>query len=305
MDFSHIEHLLPGHLSVAYLLPYFLLVCLHFFAEPARWTIYHTTLGTSRYLLFLRIFSFTAFASYVFPLKMGLPIRVLLLRTKALMSLTEIAGLLFLDGMLYYAFWGASAVVTALGVTQLPKELHFTAENLAVLSIPVGVIALYVVFRLLRQNPNKKTSDTTGSLQSRITDKFQVLLDLYRKIGARALIWTSLVCCVDILTHIFRHWALLQTLGQTLPITLVATVTCISVFSGLLSMMPMGLGGYDIVLALLLTQAGVPGDVALTVPILNRFGNIAASMLLGIWGGWGLGLNPFDLSRLRRKLNIL
>jgi uncharacterized membrane protein YbhN (UPF0104 family) len=90
--------------------------------------------------------------------------------------------------------------------------------------------------------------------------------------------------------------------GYMLPIEKIFVITSISIFTGLISMMPMGLGGYDITIVLLLTQASVPLEVAIIIPIFNRIGTIFISILFGLRAAYYLSINPFKLEKIRQDL---
>ena len=65
-------------------------------------------------------------------------------------------------------------------------------------------------------------------------------------------------------------------------------------------MMPMGLGGYDAMLVLLLMQFSVDAELAISVAIINRLASIVIGILTGTIGGMRLGLNPFNKKLWRR-----
>ena len=292
---------LVQNLSSLHLALYFLFVCLHFLSEPARWAIYIPSVQQNHFVLFTKIFSFTAFVSYVFPLKMGLPLRILLLKNKANLNVTEISAFLLLDGCVYYALWGMSAVVMTLMITLKPSVFVYPFNIRAFLFIPIIVIILILLHFYIRR---KKQYDSHGKTSKRIIFTIKSWLaeiaQLYQEIKPQVLVTAGLIICIDIASQILRHWALLNVLGYDLPWLDFSVVTCVSIFAGLISMMPMGLGGYDVVIVLLLTQAGIPFNTAIAALILNRFGNIVVSMLLGIWSGWELQMNPFNLSWVKK-----
>ena len=63
----------------------------------------------------------------------------------------------------------------------------------------------------------------------------------------------------------------------------------------MISMMPLGIGGYDLALIFFLSQYGVPPEMALVASVSNHLVNIFWSLVLGVWSGLSLGVNPFSL----------
>jgi len=73
----------------------------------------------------------------------------------------------------------------------------------------------------------------------------------------------------------------------------VFVITTVSIFTGMISMMPMGLGGYDAMLVLLLMQYSIEPEYAVSIAIINRLTILFISIVSGIYGGTQLELNPF------------
>lgn len=281
--------------DAAYLLPFLLLVLLHFLAEPLRWHIYvRDEVSPARYARVLQIFSLTAFITYLMPVKMGLPVRVLLLRTKLGLGLGRISSLLVLDGLMYYGAWGGAALASLLaaagryGVPARTSEL--IAAAVAVLA--VSLLAWLARGRLL-------PGPLLARLRARTGERFRALREFGRGTRPGLAGLSAAVIVADVTSQVLRHWAMLAMLGVSLSWLQLCLITTVSMFTGFISLMPMGLGGYDAMLILLLAQASVPAEVGISTALANRLGSVAVSAVLGMWGGYRLGLSPFRRQWMR------
>ncbi len=265
----------------------------HFLAEPYRWFIYTKNLSENTYNSFFNIFSFTALASYMLPFKLGLPFRIYLLQKVKELNAGMVMALLVLDGLIYYAGWGIAALVGVVvgATTYLNVEQLSVVSGLAVASVGLLWFIFYKYSHYLPDNVLKKLA------------KVKTSLSVIRELKKSQFMMSFLVVTADIGSQIFRHYAIFMMLGVSLSLIQIAMIVCISIFTGIISMMPMGLVGYDATLILLAQQAGVPLEQALLIPLVNRFISLSLSALLGIWGGMKLGYNPFN--GIKRISNLL
>jgi len=284
------------YLSLGFLVPYFLAVGIHFLAEPMRWTLYTYATQGIQLKRPIQIFCFTALLTYLLPFKMGLPARIYLLSKKMSLSLSDITAHMALDGFLYYGFWALSALfgLSYLALTGvLPTE--FSSHSWLAIGIMTGIMFISIAARKWKK-PSSSAQDsestTNRKFSSRVWSTSTKILATCNSHSRRILLSASGIVVLDICSHILRHWALFSMINVELSLAVIAALTCISIFVGLASMMPMGLGGYDLSLALLLAQFGIPWETSLLVPIINRVGNISFSVLVGVWSARGLDLNP-------------
>jgi len=115
-----------------------------------------------------------------------------------------------------------------------------------------------------------------------------------------SLLASAAITGLDIAGHTLRHGILLAMLGQSLPLPNLFATTTLSIFAGLISLMPMGLGGYDLMLVLLLKMNGIPASEGLAVAVANRMANLVMSIMLGGWGGAALGIGTLNRRALAR-----
>ena len=96
----------------------------------------------------------------------------------------------------------------------------------------------------------------------------------------------------DILFYGIRHSLILIGLGVQCSLVSVTLIVAISIFAGFVSLMPLGLGGYDLSLVFLLTLIGVPKELAMVVPLINRMVMIGVGLILGT-----ISMSRISLSR--------
>lgn len=290
--FITFEHFFSHGSSVIWVL-FFVLI--HFLSEPLRWFLYIQHTGLCSFHKLLKIFSLTALGTYVLPFKLGIPLRVYLLNKKADIPLPIVSSLLVIDGLSYYLAW---VVAGGMGFLYLFGDnlLEFL-ENVTVYIIAfLTITGLLFLARHIIRNKWLKLKNRWQSIHT--------CHDFFNGVRLHRYLNIALTVVIDISSHIFRHLFLCYMLGIDLSLPIIAAITTLSVMTGLISMMPMGLVGYDASMILLLQQAGVGLETALLIPVLNRFANLFVSFLLGTWGGIGMGISPISgLKKMAKSIN--
>jgi uncharacterized membrane protein YbhN (UPF0104 family) len=261
-------------------------VLVHFLSEPLRWRVLFP--ATASVMNWISVFGVTALISYVFPFKLGIPLRVYFLSQKMHLSLTTVAGAMGLDALVYYGGWllaGMFGFVLLARSIALPE---FPVVVLVSIALASAIIGAWIVPRALRAIRRFEMRNRISLVLAQFT------------IGRIVLI--SVVISVDILCQLLRHAALAQALDVPIGIIAVSALAAFAILVGLLSFTPMGLGGYDAVMVTGLVQLGTPLSAALILVLLNRLLTIAAAMFIGGVGGWTLGFNPLNVSAFRRLL---
>jgi len=255
----------------------------HFLAEPCRWFIYTKKISGNSFKKYFYIFSFTALASYLLPFKLGLPFRIFLLQKMENLTAGLVMAILAVDGLIYYAGWGIAAL---LGIIY-GASAYLSSQKFGVifgLLIICAIILPLFFYKISEYFPDKISSKLGNIKQT---------LSVVRNLSISQYIFNFLIVISDIFSQIFRHYVIFMFLGAFISLTHVAIIVCISIFAGIISMMPMGLVGYDATLILLSQKFGVSLEQALLIPLINRFISLSLSTILGIWGGLKLGYNPF------------
>lgn len=253
------------------------LVVLHFLAEPLRW-YYYDKRKTDRALgCYINVFNLSAVLSYFLPAKLGLPSRYFLLRNFAKLDTSEIAGRMLLDAIIYYGLWAFAAL---LSLFVLPANIGLN-QNIKILVIVItvsfGVLLLVLGWKSVRLFG--KSTITFNKSRGRI---FQEINHRLLEQPPKTLAIVVSVVFADIFFQGLRHMAFLEFIGQSSTGNIIFPITAIAIFCGLLSMMPMGLGGYDGSLVLLLGAVGIPLDDSLQVIMINRIMSIGVAAMLGL-----------------------
>jgi uncharacterized membrane protein YbhN (UPF0104 family) len=250
----------------------------HYFSEVGRWWCYlRTDAAAGRALLrrLFTVFSITAFVTYLLPLKLGVPVRLYLLGAQIGLPLRAASTLLFVDGLLSYGLWVVATLLLflALPTAPMPGQPYYYGV------VVVGAVAL--VFAAVRHRIT-------------VIRQWQVQLDTVKP---SALAAAAAVQIADIAGYVLRHAAILWALGWDLSPGQIAFATAAGITAGLLSMLPMGIGAYDVTIVFLLSAFSVPTGVAVLVPLTNRAVNIVVSMVLGVSVSYIAGTSLLKLPR--------
>ncbi|MFO1423621.1 MAG: lysylphosphatidylglycerol synthase domain-containing protein [Candidatus Competibacteraceae bacterium] len=272
-------------------------VALHFLAEPLRWYFYDTRKIDRRLGCYINVFNLSAVLSYFLPAKLGLPSRYFLLRNFSKLETSEIAGRMLLDGIIYYGIWAFSAL---LSLFLLPINIGLSRN------IKVFVILISVLFAVLLSMVGWKTVRHFGKSKINFSkSKMRIFHEINHRLleqSPKVLVIAVSLVLADIFSQGLRHMAFLEMIGQSYPFNIVFPITAIAIFCGLLSMMPMGLGGYDGSLVLLLGVVGIPLDDSLQVIMINRVMSICVAAVFGLLASRMLHTN---LLNLRKEIDCL
>lgn len=272
-------------------------VILHFLSEPLRWRAYTKGKSDNSFLILFKTFSFSAFASYILPFKLGVPIRLYLLNKAANLSLPFIMKYMVVDSGVYYLCWFLSALIAiSVGVDITNINYSGTKPFLLIITALVSVFIAVSFIKL----------DTAGwhlNLFHKFITNIKKLITSLSSVNSSVITSCTLICAIDIAGIIMRHYFIILIVGADISFTMVAAITCISFFIGLVSMMPMGLVGYDATIVILLQQATLPLEMAILVPVINRSLTIACAVTLGTWSAYSLGYKPLQEARIIKELN--
>lgn len=260
---------------------------LHFVMEPWRWRLAYLPASENRddWKKVRDSLYCTAFATYLLPFKLGLPLRVALLRGSARLDLRYIGAVLALDGLISLAVWSllAAACVWIAALRWQPPTYVWVAGALGA----AGLGAILFFRRSLR-----------GRLAARWRDAMAAFVRPWLRIAK-----ASVIVVLDILSYGVRHALLVFLVTGNLANMLPgAAIGIVATFAGIVSGLPMGLLGYDATLVALLGVAGVPVEHALFVALINRGLNIGSAVLLGVPASARLGMGsriPSILARLK------
>lgn len=260
---------------------------LHFVMEPWRWRFAYLPDSESRddWKKVRDSLYCTAFATYLLPFKLGLPLRIALLRGSARLDLRYIGAVLALDGLISLAAWSlfAAVCVWVAALRWQPPTYVWIAG--AICAAGLGAILFF------RRN-------LRGRLAARGREAMAAFVHPWLRVAK-----ASAIVALDIFSYGVRH-ALLVFLVTGNPADMLpgAAIGIVATFAGIVSGLPMGLLGYDATLVALLGAAGVPVEHALFVALINRGLNIGSAVLLGVPASARLGMGsriPSILARLK------
>jgi len=267
-----------------------LVVVVHFLAEPLRWRLY---LGKSseekRLSVYLNVFNFTALLSYVIPLKMGLPARLWLLNRYLSKDAALLVSVLTIDGLVYYSIWLLACIWAGYAAWGAVLDIFaFEAKSFLILLslFAIAVVLLVVLLRKLRGLHILQRLEKSGK-------------EIVSGLNAVAILGIVTVFLVDLSSQVFRHWMILYLLGYNIEAEVILGITAVSIFAGMISFLPLGLGAYDVILVSLLVSVSVPLQDAILVPLINRGLSLSVALLLGMWGALSLGMHPFHRGWIR------
>jgi len=246
-----------------------LAVVLHFLFEPLRWYAYvlqgdtrGETAGTGFVPVFA-VLSATALLSYSLPFKLGLPTRIYLIREYLGLASQRIIFFLTVDGVISIATWavfGAASFVYLLPRMVLPSAFVYVVAGMIVL-----LLLLFFARRLVRK-------------------LLQPLRSREFSISSRAFAFCTSVLVLDVVGYGLRHVAIFLFLGIPVGYIEGFLIGVLSVFAGIASTLPLGLGAYDGALVFLLAAQGISLELAGMAPIINRTLNVLSSVVFGALG---------------------
>lgn len=264
---------LPSQIIVFFilLLLSFLIICI----EPGRWFIYFNFKYSFKRLFI--IFGSVISVSYLFPFKLGLPLRYYFLNKFLEVKFAHVTSLMAVESFGSILLWGTSALLS----NQLSLA-HYENSNWLIFA---EVSILFLVFMLLMTIYFGKALD--GKIGAWIGQRW----NLVSKFNFPQYVTISIVFLSEIFLQVARHFLIFSMLGFELTLGHCFGITTISIFAGLLSMAPLGLGGYDIVIVAITTSMGFDLKQALLVPLINRVTMSFAVGLVGIICFWSLKLS--------------
>ena len=248
---------------------------LHFANEPLRWWIFlngrapRATLTRTYHAL-----TVTALASYVFPARLGLPVRLLMAKRVLGLDYPRASALLLVDSALSYGLW---SLVALLGVAVLLPSFRLATP----LAVALAIAALLLVVLLVA----RRRWGVSGRHPLGVVLKTGLEF-LSLKTGSANIV----VFLIDILAYSVRHELILLALGVRASLFDLTLVVAMSVVAGFVSFMPLGLGTYDASLVFLLAMIGVPREAALAVPLINRIATMLIGGTLGALSAAHLGI---------------
>ncbi|HEX3020183.1 MAG TPA: lysylphosphatidylglycerol synthase transmembrane domain-containing protein [Chitinispirillaceae bacterium] len=256
------------YLALWWLIPILFLSFTNLITEPSRWYLLFSVTGNHQSIKKLyHIFMVIALGSCTLPFRMGLPLRLFLIHSKLGVSFATTTSFLLIDTILSYGMWLFFALI---GILFLFWGFG-PASAIPIVSIAFLTVA-GIIFILQKQHVMPEfMAKRFGELQTQLA-----IIKFIPWISR-----TSMIMIFDIFVYSFRHFLILTALDIHLSFFSVIMMVAIGFCGGLLSMMPMGLGGYDLSTVFMLMHLGVPRECAILVPVIERFVMLSSSVIFG------------------------
>jgi len=249
----------------------------HFLFEPSRWWIVFRGRNPATLRGYVATFGMTALLSYTMPLKMGLPTRMLLLKRLMREKAVVVGAVLAFDSFVYYVAWGLAAVIAGVLYVGLnPIGVRPSPLTVVGAAIAIGSVLVLGVAWLRRSGARHRLRSMWLQIKELLTPG--------------TVSWIAGLVVVDVVTQCVRHWAIATLLGISISPWRLAAITVASLFSGMASFLPLGLGAYDGVMVALLVGESIPLALAALVPIVNRGVSLVVAGILGVWGATDQGI---------------
>lgn len=252
-------------------------------AEPVRWRYWFR--GNAARPLF-RIYFLSGLVSYLAPAKLGIPVRLWLLAVRGKVPVADAITALAADGVLVAAHWLGLSVAAAVQMIDSGKDGLLT--GLLPNSMPVSwlVLVLVLVFAIGYRWTRRR--------RSLLGIRFATVATTLPRNHLLAL---EMLLLGECLAQIGRHVCLFYLFGVEGSVLDHAALAVLASFVGLISMMPMGLGGYDLTLVAGLQLFGVSFGEAAQIIAVNRVASVGLFVLTGGASSLSLGLSFWRLRR--------
>lgn len=183
------------------------------------------------------------------------------------MNMASTTTFLFIDTLLSYGMWLYVALIgTLLFFWRFDPFSAIAIVSIAFLTFG-GIILMLQKYSTIPDMLPKRL----GALQMQFS-------------SIRFFSWitqASPIMIIDVLVYTFRHFLIFKALDIQISFGYTLILVAIGFCGGLLSMMPMGLGGYDLSIVFMLMHLGVPRESAVLVPVIERFVMLLTSVIFG------------------------
>lgn len=273
-------------------------VVAYYLFEPARWILYCKNVKPTKAKNIFSVFGISALANYILPFKLSIPTKFFLIKKETDLKPLTILLIFTFDGATYYLFWVIFSITLGHNHLKYILDSFSPSFNIHSYSCLISFFAvlflsfLFFVYFKARSNLLSKLAKLKNSIA------FFSSLSRKNKFFILNIMW------VDILFHILSHQIVFSMLNIKLNILETASITVLSITAGLLSMMPMGIIGYDATMFLILNSYYDTNiEICFLVPLLIRISNIIACFILGCVGGASLKINPITfIKKTGRKV---
>lgn len=218
-------------------------------------------------------------SSYLGPVKLGLPLRIVLFNRLFGASYSTATSATLLAQAVRIGMLFLVAVIAVLArFHTYTTEMAIALGTLAALG-SMGLIVLKAIRRL----------DVQQKLLGRLQDFLISIYNTMKSIGWRTVMQITVLAGILIALLSLSSYLVIRQFSQPLSYVEVLFIDAISMSIGLISFMPMGLGTRDATAIFLLHAAGVPEGVSYTVVIVQRMIWALLPFVIGLISASALG----------------
>jgi len=242
----------------------------------------HETTFVESYLVLTTSLS----TNYLTPIRVGIPLRIYLYKHFMDIPIAIGTALIAVETMIGIL---TPAIIAVAGIALIFPSIGLV---IPITVISILVFGMIIVLKMRVENLQLYLARFPFlSLVARFTRFFERVQWALRQLPITKIVQVVLLVVVMLGLHSMRLWLVLIILGQGVsPLALLAVLT-ISLTAGNLSMIPMGLGVRDASFTLLLTQQGIPGEIALAAAVIQRLFSPGWPLLLGLISANILGVS--------------
>ena len=270
-----------GLLIFLFLLSFFSII-----TEPSRWYFYLKCKYSFK-KLFLIIGGVISL-SYLFPFKLGLPLRCYFLSKFLGVNMVKSTSLMAIEGFGFYLIWGLFALLAS----QFFLESYYESNSWIMIAL-LSTLAIFVVLSFCLYL---------------FRGKFRIwlleVLNTVLKFDSLQIFFISILFFLEVFLQVARHIVIFKLLNINLEFNAYIAIAIISFFAGMLSMMPLGLGGYDTMIVTILTSLGVDFQQSLLVPLINRLTVTIVVWLVGLFCLSNIGLSFSQIKSILIKYKL-
>lgn len=197
-------------------------------------------------------------------------------------------SLMAIEGFGFYLIWGLFALLAS----QFFLESYYESNSWIMIAL-LSTLAIFVVLSFCLYL---------------FRGKFRIwlleVLNTVLKFDSLQIFFISILFFLEVFLQVARHIVIFKLLNINLEFNAYIAIAIISFFAGMLSMMPLGLGGYDTMIVTILTSLGVDFQQSLLVPLINRLTVTIVVWLVGLFCLSNIGLSFSQIKSILIKYKL-
>lgn len=223
--------------------------------------------------------------NYTSPVKIGVPLRVYLYKQILQVPYAQGTASVTILNVIWLLLLGILALQGIPGLSNGPEPL-----SVVLLLTSFGLALCAIVFFPWHRFENLVSRFPLASLSRRLLAFVTNTQQAIRQTTGITLLVVVVIILGRLYLTAYTSHLILRDFGYDIGAWQILTAQAISLLVGLISMIPMGIGTRDVSMVLLLSQAGVPTDVLVSLTLIERLIWSVLPFLIGLVGANYLGL---------------